>query len=157
MAASVGVSVRPQWNVYVCFSVCSCRFMHICGYSCVCVCMCDVTVIYGCVVCAWLDRCAFECVHVFFSDSDQVPTLLLWCSVSMFASLGCRDSMAGDPWAATSLGVSREGRGRPVFNFAILSDPPLLHSALHPAFRLSSETLCATKLLSVSPEAESRA
>lgn len=92
-----------------------------------------------------------------FSDSEQVPTLLLWCSVSMFASLGCCDSMTGDSWAVNSLGVSHEGRGRPVFNFAILLDPPLLHSALHLAFHLSSEPLFDTKLLSVSPEAESRA
>lgn len=75
------------------------------------------------------------------------PCLPLWAVVTM----------AGDSWAATSLGVSREGRGKPVFNFAILSDPPLLHSALHPAFHLSSEPLFDTKLLSVSPEAESRA
>lgn len=154
----MGVSVRPQWNVYVCSSVCSCMFMHICGYLCVCACMCDVTVIYGCVVCAWLDRCAFECVHVCFLIQTKYlpcfsgvlyPCLPLWAVVTLW--------QAGDPRAATSLGVSREGRGRPVFNFAVLSDPPLLHSALHPAFRLSSETLCATKLLSVSPEAESRA
>lgn len=95
----VGVSKHLQFNVYARASVSSYMCMHICGYSCVYVCKCDVTVL-----CAWLDRHAFECDHMCslfqskylpFSPGILYPCLFL---------LGCHESMAGDLWAASSLG-----------------------------------------------------
>lgn len=103
-------------------------------------------------VCAWLDRCAFECDHVCFlfqseylpcSSGVLCPCLPLWAAVTLWRE---------DLWAATSLGVRRERKGRPVFEFAVLDDPRLRHSVLHPAFCLTSEPLPRPPSFCLSPQ-----